>query len=77
VTEPLSAFLGSVFGRSGLVLHGETEVRKRKELERRFQEDETISFFVLSLKAGGSGLNPMFLQVVPQDGGIETRALHH
>jgi SNF2 family DNA or RNA helicase len=57
VTEPLSAFLGSVFGRSGLVLHGETEVRKRKELVRRFQEDETIGFFVLSLKAGGSGLN--------------------
>jgi SNF2-related domain/SNF2 Helicase protein/Helicase conserved C-terminal domain len=57
VTGPLSAFLESVFGRSGLVLHGETEVRKRKELVRRFQEDETIGFFVLSLKAGGSGLN--------------------
>ncbi len=57
VTEPLSAFLGSVFGRSGLVLHGETEVRKRKELVRQFQGDETIGFFVLSLKAGGSGLN--------------------
>jgi len=24
---------------------------------RRFQEDETVGFFVLSLKAGGSGLN--------------------
>jgi non-specific serine/threonine protein kinase len=57
VTAPLSAFLGGVFGRPGLVLHGETEVKKRAELVRRFQEDEAIPFFVLSLKAGGSGLN--------------------
>jgi non-specific serine/threonine protein kinase len=57
VTAPLSAFLGSVFGRPGLVLHGETEVKKRKDLVRRFQEDESVPFFVLSLKAGGSGLN--------------------
>jgi superfamily II DNA or RNA helicase len=57
LTRPLEAFLGSVFGRPGLVLDGETEVRKRKELVRRFQEEERIGFFVLSLKAGGSGLN--------------------
>lgn len=57
VTAPLAAFLGSVFQRPGLVLHGETEVKKRKDLVRRFQEDESIGFFVLSLKAGGAGLN--------------------
>jgi hypothetical protein len=57
VTAPLAGFLGSVFRRPGLVLHGETEVKKRKELVRRFQEDEGVGFFVLSLKAGGSGLN--------------------
>jgi non-specific serine/threonine protein kinase len=57
VTAPLAAFLGSVFGRPGLVLHGETAVRKRQEIVRRFQEDETVGFFVLSLKAGGAGLN--------------------
>ena len=57
ITTPLAAFLESVFGRPGLVLHGETEVKKRKELVRRFQEDEGVGFFVLSLKAGGSGLN--------------------
>jgi non-specific serine/threonine protein kinase len=56
-TAPLAAFLGSVFGRSGLVLHGDTEVKKRKDLVRRFQEDENVPFFVLSLKAGGAGLN--------------------
>jgi non-specific serine/threonine protein kinase len=40
-----------------MVLHGETEVKKRKEIVRRFQEDEAVGFFVLSLKAGGAGLN--------------------
>jgi non-specific serine/threonine protein kinase len=57
VIAPLAAFLGSIFQRPGLVLHGETEVKKRKDLVRRFQEDEAVGFFVLSLKAGGSGLN--------------------
>jgi non-specific serine/threonine protein kinase len=57
VTAPLATFLESVFGRPGLALHGQTEVKKRKELVRRFQEDEAVGFFVLSLKAGGAGLN--------------------
>jgi non-specific serine/threonine protein kinase len=56
-TLPIAAFLGGVFGREGLVLHGGTPVGKRKELVRRFQEDELTPFFVLSLKAGGAGLN--------------------
>jgi non-specific serine/threonine protein kinase len=57
VTAPLAEFLGLVFGRPGLVLHGEIGVGKRKELVRRFQEDEAVPFFVLSLKVGGAGLN--------------------
>ncbi len=56
-TAPLQAFLGGVFGRPGLVLHGGTEVKKRKELVKLFQEDESVPFFILSLKAGGTGLN--------------------
>ncbi|HSV48416.1 MAG TPA: DEAD/DEAH box helicase [Ramlibacter sp.] len=56
-TEPLAAFLGSVFGRQGLVLHGGTPVARRRELVRQFQDDELTPFFVLSLKAGGAGLN--------------------
>jgi len=56
-TAPLAAFLGTVFGRAGLVLHGGTPVGKRKELVRRFQEDDGVPFLVLSLKAGGAGLN--------------------
>lgn len=56
IIEPLSSVLTGVFGRPGLSLSGETAVGKRKDLVTRFQEDERIPFFVLSLKAGGSGL---------------------
>ncbi|MCG3171769.1 MAG: RNA polymerase-associated protein RapA [Pseudomonadales bacterium] len=56
-TEPLAAFLGSLFGRGGLILHGATPVKQRRERVQRFQEDELTPFFVLSLKAGGAGLN--------------------
>ena len=57
MTGPLAHFLTGVFGRSGLVLHGGTLVRKRQELVKRFQEDDRVPFMVLSLKAGGTGLN--------------------
>ena len=57
MAAPLATFLGGVFGRSGLILHGETAVKNRKALVQSFQDDETVPFFVLSLKAGGSGLN--------------------
>jgi non-specific serine/threonine protein kinase len=39
------------------VLSGATRVKERADLVRRFQEDEGVPFFVLSLKAGGTGLN--------------------
>jgi superfamily II DNA or RNA helicase len=54
--EPLVGFLAGVFERPGLVLHGDTPVKERSALVRRFQDDEA-PFFVLSLKAGGTGLN--------------------
>jgi len=56
-TAPLASFLAAVFGREGLVLHGETAVAKRQSLVDRFQHDERVPFFVISLKAGGSGIN--------------------
>ncbi len=56
ITAPLATFLGGIFGRSGLVLHGQTEVKNRKKLVQKFQEDESVPFFILSLKAGGTGL---------------------
>ncbi len=55
-TAPLEAFLGRIFGRTGLVLHGGTPVKSRNAMVRSFQEDENVPFFILSLKAGGSGL---------------------
>jgi non-specific serine/threonine protein kinase len=57
ITEPLAAFLAEVFGREGLVLHGATPVSKRKDLIRAFEKEDGPPFFVLSLKAGGTGLN--------------------
>jgi non-specific serine/threonine protein kinase len=56
-TEPLAAFLAGLFGRAGLVLHGQTPVKERQELVKTFQADDGPPFFVLSLKAGGVGLN--------------------
>ena len=57
MTEPLAALLAEVFLRPGLVLHGGTGVGKRREIVEAFQREEGPPFFVLSLKAGGVGLN--------------------
>ncbi|SIO40300.1 non-specific serine/threonine protein kinase [Singulisphaera sp. GP187] len=57
ITEPLAEFLATLFGRPGLVLHGGTSVPKRKQYVDRFQREDGPPFFVLSLKAGGTGLN--------------------
>ena len=57
MTDPLAAFLAQVFGRPGLVLHGATAVGRRQALVDQFQRDDGPPFFVLSLKAGGTGLN--------------------
>jgi non-specific serine/threonine protein kinase len=57
MTGPLASFLEESFGRPGLVLHGGTAVRKRQGIVRMFQESDDAPFMVLSLKAGGTGLN--------------------
>jgi SNF2 family DNA or RNA helicase len=57
MTEPLADYLAEVFGREGLVLHGGTPVKKRKDLIHAFEKEDGPPFFVLSLKAGGTGLN--------------------
>ncbi len=57
ITAPLESFLGTIFGRSGLVLHGQTPVGKRQTMVEAFQREDGPPFFVLSLKAGGTGLN--------------------
>ncbi len=57
MTGPLSTFLASIFQRQGLILHGSVPVGKRKGLVEKFQGHEYVPYFVLSLKAGGVGLN--------------------
>jgi SNF2 family DNA or RNA helicase len=57
ITGPLAHFLQSVFERPGLVLHGGTAVAQRQRLVENFQRIDGPPFFVLSLKAGGVGLN--------------------
>jgi len=57
ITDPLLAFLGDVFHRPGLVLHGGTAVAQRRKLVEAFQRDDGPPFFLLTVKAGGSGLN--------------------
>ena len=57
IAEPLAEFLATLFGRVGLVLHGGVSVKKRKEFVEQFQREDGPPFFVLSLKAGGTGLN--------------------
>ena len=57
MTGPLATFLENIFGQKGLILHGKTPVSKRRELVDQFQKEDGPPFFVLSLKAGGTGLN--------------------
>ena len=57
IIDPLAGHLAAIFGRAGLVLHGATGVGRRRVLVDRFQDDDGPPFFILSLKAGGTGLN--------------------
>ena len=57
IIDPLAAYLATVFARPGLVLHGGTRVSERRELVAQFQSDDGPPFLILSLKAGGTGLN--------------------
>jgi SNF2 family DNA or RNA helicase len=56
--ELLRAHLQNYFGREALFLYGGTPRKKREVMVERFhQEHDAPPFFVLSLKAGGTGLN--------------------
>ena len=57
MTKPLADFLETVFERKGLVLHGSTSVKERGRLVEQFNGESYVPFMVLSLKAGGVGLN--------------------
>jgi len=53
----LEAYMTNIFGRRGYVLHGSTPVKERSEIVDAFQSENYVPFLILSLKAGGSGLN--------------------
>jgi non-specific serine/threonine protein kinase len=57
ITRPLAEFMEGIFNRSGLILHGSVPVDKRKKIIEQFQSPAYVPFMVLSLKAGGVGLN--------------------
>jgi SNF2 family DNA or RNA helicase len=57
MTEPLAEFLTDCFGQPGLILHGGTTVPQRKKRVDLFQREDGPPFFILSIKAGGTGLN--------------------
>ncbi|MDP1546066.1 MAG: DEAD/DEAH box helicase [Anaerolineales bacterium] len=56
--EMLADYLPRAFGAATQFLHGGTSAKMRDQMVRRFQEDEHAPpIFILSLKAGGTGLN--------------------
>ncbi|HYB26152.1 MAG TPA: DEAD/DEAH box helicase [Solirubrobacteraceae bacterium] len=55
--HPLRGHLQERLGREVLFLHGGTPKTARDEMVRRFQTEGGPPLFVLSLKAGGTGLN--------------------
>ncbi|MBX9720661.1 MAG: DEAD/DEAH box helicase, partial [Candidatus Obscuribacterales bacterium] len=57
MTGPIASFLTGIFGRPGLILHGGIPVAKRKDIVESFQKTEGNPFMVLTVKAGGTGLN--------------------
>lgn len=57
ITEYLAAFLAEIFQTEGFVLHGGTPVAKRSQIVEAFQGEKYVPFIVLSVRAGGTGLN--------------------
>ncbi len=57
MTEPLFLHLTPLFRRPGLVLHGQTPVKERQKLVEQFQQEDGPPFLILTVKAGGTGLN--------------------
>ena len=57
IVPQLSRFLQEQFGCAGITITGATSVTNRRKAVERFQSDAYVPFFILSLKAGGVGLN--------------------
>ncbi|NCC53553.1 MAG: DEAD/DEAH box helicase, partial [Spartobacteria bacterium] len=58
ITQPLHDYLSTIFAHPGRILHGSVAVHKRQQLVSEFQDPRHyVPFMVLSIKAGGVGLN--------------------
>ena len=57
LTGHLDDYLAEVFGRRGGVIHGGVPVKERTAIVERFQSESYVPYLVLSVKAGGTGLN--------------------
>ena len=57
IIPALDQFLSTVFGLRGVNLHGGTPVARRRDIVAEFQGDGYVPYFILSVKAGGTGLN--------------------
>ena len=57
MTGHLDKFLEQIFHCKGGVIHGGVSVNERSELVNRFQSEEYMPYMVLSVRAGGTGLN--------------------
>lgn len=57
ITPYLDEFLSEIFHRHGFVLHGGTPIAARNRMVESFQGEKYVPYMVLSVKAGGTGLN--------------------
>ena len=57
IIDQLAGFLREIFHADGYVLHGGTPVASRGKIVEAFQGETYVPFIVLSVKAGGTGLN--------------------
>ncbi|GHV67500.1 helicase [Bacteroidia bacterium] len=53
----LQRFIGERFGEKPMFYHGGCNLKQREEMVSRFQNGRADKFFILSLKAAGTGLN--------------------
>ena len=57
LTDALDDYLTEIFHMRGGVIHGGVPVRERSQIVERFQSEEYVPYLVLSVRAGGTGLN--------------------
>ena len=57
MTGPLDDYLAEIFHCRGGVIHGGIPVAERDQLVERFQSEAYMPYLVLSVRAGGTGLN--------------------